>query len=745
MVRALLCCGPMRCTAALRTGRRKATPGARLALLWLCTLVLVALPVAAAPPGKGAPPSEKLDVLLQQLASTPGESDVIIQFADDRDAANIVRDFGQPGRKLGILKALTARIPNHALRRLAADRRVTRVSFDRPASTLNARTAITSGARTVHQISGYTGAGIGVAVIDSGVTGWHEDLAELQTYTFSYPVYSYSLDPLSGEWVLVEDYSMDYTFTYFVGSRVTHFADFVNGYNYYPYDGFGHGTHVAGIVAGSGYHSNGDRAGMAPDASIIALKALDDFGRGTISSIIAAIDYAITVKDLYNVRVINLSVGAGVYESYETDPLTVAARRAVEAGIVVVAAAGNLGKAADGLPQYGAITAPANAPWVLTVGASSTEGTIDRSDDVIAPYSSRGPTMYDYSAKPDLVAPGTGTVSLSDPFGRLYVEKPNLLLPGALEYSWFMPYMSLSGTSMAAPAISGTVALMLQANPNLTPNLVKAILQFTAEVRPSYNWITQGAGFLNARGAVQLAEYFAAAQHGSSYPDMTGWSKHVFWGNHRVRGGVLTPGGTAWGTEVRWGAGRTPANVPIVWGENCIDGSCDNIVWGNNVVWGNAADDNIVWGNSDGDNVVWGNSDSDNVVWGNSDVDNIVWGNAADDNIVWGNDCGGADCDNVVWGNTGDDNVVWGNCAGDGCDNVVWGNSDGDNVVWGNTSDDNIVWGNCAGDSCDNVVWGNSVDNIVFGVEGPDVSVFDAGVWDSLFRASALTPSDGTY
>jgi serine protease AprX len=684
-----------------------------------------------------------------------GESDVIVQFIDDRDGLEVVKGFGRPGRKLGILKALTGRIPNHSLRRLAADSRVKRISFDRPTSTFNARTAITTGARTVQQLSGYTGAGIGVAVIDSGVTGWHEDLAQLQTYTFSEPLHTYGTDPLTGETIVISEQWVDYTVTYFAAQSVAHFADFVNGYNDYPYDGFGHGTHVGGIIAGNGYNSNGERAGMAPGASIIALKALDDQGRGTISSIIAAIDYAIAVKDVYNIRVINMSVGAGVYESYDTDPLTVAAKRAVDAGIVVVAAAGNLGKAANGLPQYGAITAPANAPWVLTVGASSTEGTIERGDDVIAPYSSRGPTMYDYGAKPDLVAPGTGTVSLSDPFGRLYVEKPNLLLPGALEYSWFMPYMSLSGTSMAAPAISGTVALMLQANPNLTPNLVKAILQFTAEVHPTYNWITQGAGFLNARGAVQLAEYFAAAQRGSAYPDMTGWSKHVFWGNRRVRGGVITPGGTAWGTDVRWGAGRTPANLPIVWGENCVDGSCDNIVWGNNVVWGNSADDNVVWGNADGDNVVWGNTDDDNVVWGNadgdnvvwgnSDGDNIVWGNADDDNIVWGNDCGGADCDNVVWGNTSDDNIVWGNCDGDGCDNVVWGNADGDNVVWGNAGDDNIVWGNCDGDGCDNVVWGNSLENVVFGVEGADVSAFDASVWDTLFRTSALTPIDGTY
>ena len=285
------------------------------------------------------------------------------------------------------------------------------------------------GARAVQELMGYTGAGIGVAVIDSGITGWHDDLTHA-----------------NGQ-----------------GQRVPHFVDFVDGQTQ-AYDDWGHGTHVAGIVAGNGADTNGTRKSIAPDANIIALRALDGQGHGTISGIIAAIDYAVANKDALNIRVINMSLGAGVYESYNTDPLTQAAKRAVEAGIVVVAAAGNLGKAADGTPQYGAITAPGNAPWVLTVGASSTMGTVLRQDDQIALYSSRGPTMHDYAAKPDLVAPGSGTISLSDPLSAFYVNKPQFLLMGQLQTS-YAPYLVLSGTSMSAPAVAGTVALMLQANP----------------------------------------------------------------------------------------------------------------------------------------------------------------------------------------------------------------------------------------------------------------------------------------
>src|SRR6185295_9587003 len=140
-------------------------------------------------------------------------------------------------------------------------------------------------------------------------------------------------------------------------------------------------THVAGIIAGDGHDSDGRRRGIAPGATLLVEKVLDASGQGYISNVIAAIDYAIANKNALRLRVINLSLGAGVYESYTTDPLTLAAKRAVDAGIVVVAAAGNLGKAADGQPQYGAILAPGNAPWVITVGASSTMGTVVRQDD----------------------------------------------------------------------------------------------------------------------------------------------------------------------------------------------------------------------------------------------------------------------------------------------------------------------------------------------------------------------------
>ncbi len=699
--------------------RRKATWGSRIARSFtFLLLVAMSVPGFAEAGAKGQGKAGKLDAQLEKKSNEGGESAVIIEFNNDADALSVIKGFGKANRKLGIIKGYSATIPNGLLKQLEKHSNVKKVSLDRAVSGFNGRTSVTVGARAVHYLMGYTGAGVGVAVIDSGVTSWHDDL----------------------------------TYANRSGQRVTHFKDFINGRTT-AYDDWGHGTHVAGIIAGNGYDSWGTRDIDRTGATIVALKALKSDGTGSISTIIAAIDYAVSVRNLYNIRVINLSLGAGVYESYNTDPLTVACKRAVEAGIVVVAAAGNMGKAANGAPQYGAISAPGNAPWVLTVGASSTEGTVDRHDDKIALYSSRGPTMVDYArqagsrragqrhgvaerpAQPPVRREGWSLAT-----GFLTAKSPNALGVPVLNAS-FRPYLSLSGTSMSTPVVSGTIALMLQANPALTPNMVKAILQYTAQVYPGYNYLTQGAGFLNTRGAVVLSEYFRTGTAGDPYPKMKGWAQHIFWGNYRVTGGVLTPGGTAWGLNVVWGEMHTPTGQNVVWGENCdAVGTCegDNIVWGNNIVWGEDGDDNIVWGNNvvwgetDGDNIVWGNSDGDNIVWGNGDEDNIVWGNSFD-NIVWGNDCQGDNCDNIVWGNnvvwgeTTGDNIVWGNA--EGLDNIVWGNSDGDNIVWGN----NVVWGE-SGD--DNIVWGNGAEDepVVFGDDAAEVDSFDSSIWDVLFE-----------
>ncbi len=409
-----------------------------------------------------------------------------------------------------------------------------------------------------------------------------------------------------------------------------------------PTDDFGHGTHVAGIIAGNGFDTYGTRTGVAPRAKLVALKVLDQNGHGYVSDVIAAIDYAIAIKDTYNIRVINLSVATGVFESFTTDPLALAAKRAVDAGIVVVAAAGNLGETATGAPQFGGITCPGNAPWVLTVGASTHAGTTPRSDDRRGSFSSLGPTWIDFTAKPDLLAYGVGIESLAAPNSTLYDHYPQYLLDGTRPTP-FKPYLSLSGTSMAAPVVSGTVALMLEANPHLTPNGIKALLQYTAQVRPGEHPLAQGAGLLNARGAIRMARFFADPAHRSPLPadiiagEWISWGRRILWGNVMVSGGVPLPGSNAWNLGVTWGAAATPAGDAVAWGVNYDD----------NIVWSTLAD-NIVWSTND-DNIVWSTND-DNIVWSTADADNIVWSTTYLENVVWGTDCGGANCRRTLWG-----------------------------------------------------------------------------------------------
>jgi serine protease AprX len=705
------------------------------------TVALVGLTASTVSAQSNVRQGDKLDPVLRHRArQLTGRSRVIVQFKGDAD----VRVFGRgvAGRRLD-RRAQVAEVDNLTLATVASDPRVERVMVDRPAFATMERTGVAIGATLARSQYGVTGRGIGVAVIDSGITSYHDDLFRSTS--------GYS------------------------SRRVVHFKDFTRDvspnlwFNDLQSDEYGHGTHVAGIIAGSGFDSQGRRMGVAPGAKLLGLKVLDGEGNGYVSDVIAAIDYAISVRSTYNVRVINLSVASGVFESYWNDPLTLAAKRATEAGIIVVAAAGNLGLDHNGRPQWGGVTSPGNAPWVLTVGASSHQGTVRRSDDIVANFSSHGPTWLDFAAKPDIVAPGVGIESLADPRSALYGLLQPYLLNGVIPVG-YKPYLSLSGTSMATPVVAGTVALMLEANPKLTPNAVKAILQYTAESRSGQNVLAQGAGFLNAKGAVRLAKFFAAPQSGVGYMrdfiegERVNWARHIVWGNYLIKGGMPLPGSNAWATTQTWGAIKTQAGQPVVWGARQDDGnivwsvdSDSNIVWsvsgdGNivwsvngdsnivwsvesdsNIVWSVNGDGNIVWSVADDGNIVWSVDDDGNIVWSVDDDGNIVWSVSALQNVVWGTDCGGADCKKAVWGSTkngqvmgtaepdgnivwsvnGDGNIVW-SVNGDG--NIVWSvNGDDGNIVWSVNEDGNIVWSVSGGDG--NIVWSvNGDGNIVWSV-----------------------------
>ena len=219
---------------------------------------------------------------------------------------------------------------------------------------------------------------------------------------------------------------------------------------------------MAGLISGDGKNSSGYYAGLAPGAKIIGLKVLDSTGTGYTSTVIQAIDFAVANKSSLGVDIINLSLGHPVYESAATDPLVQSVQNAVQAGIVVVVAAGNYGvNPTTGQVGYAGISSPGNASAAITVGAVNTQDTAARGDDVIPSYSSRGPTWYDGYAKPDIVAPGHRLVSVAALKSSLYAEYPDFRVSWTGNSS---KYFRLSGTSMATAVTSGAVALMIQAN-----------------------------------------------------------------------------------------------------------------------------------------------------------------------------------------------------------------------------------------------------------------------------------------
>ena len=240
--------------------------------------------------------------------------------------------------------------------------------------------------------------------------------------------------------------------------RVLTTRDFTTGLsnpkNVTAADPYGHGTHVAGLIG----DDSDEFKGIAPGVRYVSLRVLDRNGSGTASSVIKALQWAIANRNAYGINVINLSLGHPIYEPAATDPLVQAVEAVVRAGIVVVASAGNFGTNAEtDEVGYAGISSPGNAPSAITVGALKTFDTTRRTDDLIADYSSRGPTLIDGAAKPDLVAPGHRLVAAAMTSQTLYTAHPELRVTLAKRR-----YLKLSGTSMSAAVVTGSVALMLE-------------------------------------------------------------------------------------------------------------------------------------------------------------------------------------------------------------------------------------------------------------------------------------------
>jgi serine protease AprX len=405
------------------------------------------------------------------------------------------------------------------------------------------------GAPTAWRQLGVTGKGIGVAILDSGIAP-HPDVA----------------------------------------GRIVASVDFtgaVQGALVPAADPGGHGSHVAGLVAGDGTASGGAYTGVAPGANLVDVRVISATGSTTMSTLIAGMQWVLAHRADYNIRVVNISAGAPVTTSYREDPLANAVEVLVFAGITVVVSAGNAG------PQGSTITTPGSDPYVITVGGVDDKGTATTADDGLASWSSRGPTAVDGLAKPDLVAPGRRIVSLRSTGSTLDQELPDRIVFGL---DPLVPaYFRLSGTSMAAPVVAGVAALMLERTPTLTPAQVKARLKGTASALAYGSAETTGSGLVNAVAAVTADQGADTALP----PVAAGFASQMY---------------------------AALYGQPLVWRDLAFNGGVDS----NGVGWSDVTWSNLVWDAITWENLSWWSFNWSQVNWQEISWEEISW-----EGITW--------------------------------------------------------------------------------------------------------------
>lgn len=346
---------------------------------------------------------------------------VIVNCSEEKGYESALKKIGHVKYHLPMINAYVVELPENYVGQLTGIEGVQKVEHDAliTAQMDVARETINS---SWADDRGVTGHGIGIAILDTGVYP-HKDLVTKR-------------------------------------NKIIAFKDFVSNIRY-PYDDNGHGTHVAGIIAGDGEESNGKYKGIAMDSNIIGVKVLNNEGSGNISDVLAGIQWVLDQKKRFNIKILNLSVGMKDVEG-EKSALVRGVNAAWDNGLIVVAAAGNNG------PDSCTITTPGISRKVITVGSSDDGETVKIMEDLISDYSGRGPTK-ECIKKPDVVAPGANIIACSTDKAYKPTDK---YYPGKK-----VGYTKKSGTSMATPMVSGCIALLLSRHPNLTGKDVKLKLK----------------------------------------------------------------------------------------------------------------------------------------------------------------------------------------------------------------------------------------------------------------------------
>ncbi len=441
-------------------------------------------------------------------------------------------------------------------------------------------------------------------------------------------------------------------------------------------DSYGHGTFVAGLIAGNGASSSGAYRGEAPSAGLVSVKVAGASGVTDVATVVKGIDWVIAHRQHDNIRVLNLSLGAVPAQSIALDPLDRAVEQAWRDGIVVVASAGNAG------PSNGTITSPGNDPLVVTVGTLDDNGTVTPADDSIPSFSSVGPTMQGVF-KPDLVAPGRSVISLRAPGSTVDSQYPSARIG---DYNFVG-----SGSSFSTAVTSGAVALMLQARPELRPDEVKGRLLITATPGPTGNPFVDGHGTLNAlfatiasghidleqsarvpragsNGSVSLAEMWTLSSWNAD-----NWSRPSF-------------GGASWNGASWNGASWNGAS----WNGASWNGASWNGASWNGASWNGASWNGASWNGASWNGASWNGASWNGASWNGASWNGASWNGASWNGASWnGASWNGASWNGASWNGASWNGASWNGASWNG---ASWNGASWNGASWNGASWNGASW-----------------------------------------------------
>ena len=374
-----------------------------------------------------------------------------------------------------------------------------------------------------------------------------------------------------------------------------------------PYqDSYGHGTFVAGLIAGNGASSNGQYSGEAPGASLVSIKVAGADGTTHLGTLISALQWAVEHQSRYGIKVLNISLGVQPSQSTVSNPLDQAVEAVWNSGIAVVASAGNAG------PFNGTILSPGDDPLVITAGALDDMATASTTDDEMNDFSSVGPTSPDGWVKPDLVTSGRSVVSLAAPGSTIYNNYPS----GRVGSANFVG----SGTSFSAAITSGAAALVLADNPGLTPNQVKARLLGNTSPGPAGNPFVDGHGALNAYAAATSGPMTLNQSAASLIPASVGATVSL-----SPTGPVDTWNASLW-SGISWNQAPSNGWTPNGWAWN--GGDWNGWAW-TSKAWNEAAWAGAIWNGADWTGKAWNDAGWNGTAWDGSAWSSKAWNDSA--------------------------------------------------------------------------------------------------------------------